>query len=149
MKVSVLFHPNQGQRLPKVWLCHKPTNRVAHGTIGSALSLRTVKANVRNTFSQKRSSGYWDLGEISMNDDSDLLALTKSLLEIHRCDAQGAVVVKSHFQDVVLTLRRWAQYKCRVHFDHFDEEVSIAPSVVSAPLDFQGPIVNDTSDSWF
>lgn len=146
MKVSVLFHPNRGQRLPKVWLCHKSTNRVAHGTIGRALSLQTVKANVRDTLYRKESSGYWDLGELLVNDDSDLLALTKSLLDMHRWDRQGEVVIESRFQEVVLNLRRWAQYPCRLRFVGED---SIAPAVVSTPRDFLGPIVNDTSDSWF
>ncbi|CAM5541768.1 hypothetical protein TMEC54S_00405 [Thauera mechernichensis] len=142
MEFHVLFHPNEGKRLPKIWAAGVRGDVVVFGSIGNTLIQKSVDSDLWKTIQDKLSNGYLDLGVLHDVDLVSLQALSKAMKRMHQSSHGGAVTIDLEHADVLRTFRKRQGYRCELVL----EQVS---SRRQQPRAFEGPIVSDTLDSWF
>ena len=75
-------------------------------------------------------------------DLTSLQALSQAMKRMHQSSHGGSVTIDLEHADVLRTFRKRQGYRCELVL----EQVS---SRRQQPRAFEGPIVSDTSDSWF
>ena len=142
MDFHVLFHPNPGKRLPKVWAGGVRGDVVVFGSIGNVLVEKSVTADLWKTIQDKLSNGYLDLGVLHDADLTSLQALSQAMKRMHQSSHGGSVTIDLEHADVLRAFRKRQGYRCELTL----EGVS---SRRPQPRTFEGPVVVNTSESWF
>jgi len=89
MEFHVLFHPNEGKRLPKIWAAGVRGDVVVFGSIGNTLIQKSVDSDLWKTIQDKLSNGYLDLGVLHDVDLVSIQALSKAMKRMHQSSHGG------------------------------------------------------------